>query len=298
MMRQPGSGYQTDYRQTPLPGGPRPEDSEKDGPNQYQPPQENSLFARISPKRQGPDPAGPPANQQGQYLPNRGEPSSMQTNEQQQKPPMQQQQQQQQPAGSRMFGVPPLKEPESKEPPQQQSGMQRPPYPQQPGSYGQPQRRPPPQQPQQGGGPYGQMPPQQRPPPGQPNPYGGQYNAYGQQTSPYGSTYGGPQGYGQQQQRQVVPQEKPDAVRETFGKTWQGILGWSNRTKEAFETTRQNVAANAKEATQNLQSKSTSKSFFPFPVSRIAPRLHACKYFCSLTNLFSLVYRLVGTSKK
>ena len=49
-------------------------------------------------------------------------------------------------------------------------------------------------------------------------------------------------------------------IRESLGKTWQGILGWGNRTKEALETTSQNIATNAKEATQNLQTKSSGKS--------------------------------------
>ena len=82
-------------------------------------------------------------------------------------------------------------------------------------------------------------------------------------TPGYGSVYGGPTGYGQQQQpqNQIVPQEKPDAVRETLGKTWQGLLGFGNRTKEALETTKQNVAVGYREATRDLQTKSTGKSF-------------------------------------
>jgi hypothetical protein len=86
----------------------------------------------------------------------------------------------------------------------------------------------------------------------------GQYGSYGQ------PAYGQYQGYyGQQQGRaqesyQLV-ETGTSAVRDVLGKTWQGILGFRNRTKEVYETTRDTVANSALQASQTLTSTSSSK---------------------------------------
>jgi hypothetical protein len=106
----------------------------------------------------------------------------------------------------------------------------------------------------------------------------GQYGPYG--TAPPGSYEGGPrQGippYGQQQsqgQFQQRPQLKQPplppppnqlvetsttAVKEALGRTWQGLLGLGNRTKEVVDTARTTVVASAIEASQTLSTTGSS----------------------------------------
>ena len=149
----------------------------------------------------------------------------------------------------------PPRHPQQQQPPLQQ----RPPQ----------QQMPPPQRqmPPQGYQPSTQQQQQQQQPPQQQNPYG-QYSQPRSQPPPYGqyysqySQYGQYQGYGRQppqQQRQLIPAETTTAVQGALSNAWQGILGFSNRTKEAVESARTSVVESAKEASQTISSTSTSK---------------------------------------
>ena len=135
-------------------------------------------------------------------------------------------------------------------------------HPQQQGVSTQEQRSPwqqgPPQEPIQQG-----MPPQQQLQP----PYGQQYGQYGQPGNQYGGTqYPGQYGqYGQQRvpqqppQNQLIPSETTSAVRDALGKTWQGLLGFGNRTKEVVEQARESVVTSATVAGQTIGSTTTGK---------------------------------------
>jgi hypothetical protein len=140
--------------------------------------------------------------------------------------------------------------PEGGYPPPQQQLQQAPPQ--------QQQQAPP--QPNQPGGNYPNQPPYQRnpyiaqqygqgPPPGGPNSYS-QYSQYGQY-----------QGYGRQQPppNQLIPAATSTAVQGALTNAWQGILGFSNRTKEAVETARTSVVTTAKEATETISTKGGGK---------------------------------------
>ncbi|KAG7356249.1 WW domain containing protein [Nitzschia inconspicua] len=177
---------------------------------------------------------------------------------------------------------------QQQQPPQQQSlpppvnrpmDSLRPP----PQSHGGPQQN----GPQQNGPPPGQRLPPQRPPPNVPRQYQqqtppyGQYNpnapqGYGQynpntpqgygQYNPYGQQYGrayanGPQQPQQSSTGQLVSQgldEGASAVREALSSAWTGILGFSNRTREAVETAREQVATSAAAAGQTLGARGSS----------------------------------------
>lgn len=110
-------------------------------------------------------------------------------------------------------------------------------------------------------GPYGQYGQPQVQKYGQYGQYGGQgqYGQYGQ--------YGGPQGYGQQPPRQqqtggqLVQQgieEGAAVVKEALGKSWQSLIGFGNRTREAMAQTRDTVVTSATAAGQQLSAKSTT----------------------------------------
>eukprot|EP00980_Cylindrotheca_fusiformis_P024091 scaffold11525_cov135-Cylindrotheca_fusiformis.AAC.7 len=119
--------------------------------------------------------------------------------------------------------------------------------------------------------PSGQAPPQNQRPP-----YGvGHGTHFNQPPAPFYSRqyqqYENPQHvgfnnrqrqlYGQQQQGRQVAQSAADdstvAVKEALGKSWQGLLGFSNRTREAMEQARDQVVASASVASQSLSEKST-----------------------------------------
>ena len=144
------------------------------------------------------------------------------------------------------------------------SALLRPP-PTQGNSYQHSQQRPgvPGQQPYpqhgQGGNIYGQQPQYQdggqyRAPPQ----YGGR-PAYNQYPPP---NYASPQqSYSSQAAGtgggQLITQEQQNLVKESLGRTWQGILGLKDKTKEAVETATNTVAQSAREATQTIAEKGT-----------------------------------------
>jgi hypothetical protein len=106
----------------------------------------------------------------------------------------------------------------------------------------------------------------------------GQYGPYG--TAPPGSYGGGPrqgippygqlQSQGQFQQRPQLKQPplppppnqlvetSTTAVKEALGRTWQGLLGLGNRTKEVVGTARTTVVSSAIEASQTLSTTGSS----------------------------------------
>jgi hypothetical protein len=124
--------------------------------------------------------------------------------------------------------------------------------------------------------PAGQPPPQNQRPPfvaGQPTQlnqppaqrYNRQYQQYGSPQQ-YGQYSGHQQMYGQPPQQQStgqvatsVAEDSTVAVKEALGKSWQGLLGFSNRTRGAMEQARDQVVAGASVYGQSISEKSTSK---------------------------------------
>jgi hypothetical protein len=119
--------------------------------------------------------------------------------------------------------------------------------------------------------PIGQIPPQAQRPTygsGQANQYGqppiqrfdGQYPHYNspQQYGQYGGQH---PGYGQQVvgESGSTLEDSTAVVKDALGKSWQGILGFSNRTRDAMGQARDQVVTGASAASQTLSEKSTSK---------------------------------------
>jgi len=194
-----------------------------------------------------------------------------------QKPPFQQSPQQERfNHPPQQQGPPPQQQgrpPQQLGPPQQQKG---PPLHQQqqpPGhQFGTQQQGPPPgfqQLPQQQGMPqHGQRPPWQQqqnphgtPPQHQQSPVGQQYGQYGQYGTQYPGQYNQYPGQlrppQQPPQNQLIPAETTSAVKEALGKTWQGLLGFGNRTKVAVEQARESVVTSATAAGQTIGSTTT-----------------------------------------
>jgi hypothetical protein len=173
-----------------------------------------------------------------------------------------QQQQQQKPQSPNPQQWPPMPR-EDQRPPPQQYQQQNPQYTQRPPNQLPPGQQQQPQQQQQ------QRPPQQYAPGQHSQQQQGNYPPNSQYSnSPPGqyNQYGAPQqGYGQQPQgaSQLTAQgaAASTAVRESLGTAWQGILGFSNRTKEAVGSARTTVVSGAKEASQSLSTTSAGTSF-------------------------------------
>ena len=120
----------------------------------------------------------------------------------------------------------------------------------------------------------GQTPVQhQRPVYGQNNPYAQppvqRYNNQYQQSghvnpNQYGQYSGQQQTYGQQRPTTTevgksLLEDSSATVKDALGKSWQGILGFSNRTRELMGQARDEVVSGANAAGQTLSEKSTSK---------------------------------------
>lgn len=201
-------------------------------------------FVGSNPQQQLP-PQGSARPIDGRFPPPRdGAPRIPQT---QARPPPQQEQQPQMPHSSQgrppMDGsrppVVPIRIPES-----QPQNQQRPPTSTQqaPPQY----RQQPPPQSQFGRYPQGNHPPQygQQSPPQDPRyAQGNQYNSYGNNN--YGQPPS-PQNLGEGGQLTTQEQNQP-GLRDSIGKTWQNLLGFGNRTKEALATARDTVASEANE---------------------------------------------------
>lgn len=114
--------------------------------------------------------------------------------------------------------------------------------------------------------PYGQPPAQRY----------GTYRSYGGPGSngQYGQYRAPPQAYSQQAPHQSRPQttgqlvgqqaeQGTSAVKEAFGRSLQGLMGFGNKTRDALGQARESVANSAVVASQSLTAKSSSK-FIPF----------------------------------
>jgi hypothetical protein len=81
----------------------------------------------------------------------------------------------------------------------------------------------------------------------------------------------------------TVLEDGTAAVKDVLGKSWQGLVGFSSRTREAMGQARDQVVTGASVAGQSISAKSTSKL-----------QVELTSFFASAANPLR---RLVGTGK-